>query len=150
MMLCFSKRMFTFVLRNAGIFTWLKERKSRRSVRRGGNINFSSSRPERLGVLQPGPSPLPCFPPSRSGPGGATWAARRSAGCTGPSWTAAASRELAGMGCRRAQRKKKTCQLNKEGGRLILDALIKVECAECEHCDMPDLVINLQWNYKYV
>lgn len=30
-----------------------------------------------------------------------------------------------------------------EGGGLIIDALIKVECAECEHCDLPDLVINL-------
>lgn len=42
---------------------------------------------------------------------------------------------------------KKTCptrQLNKQGGGgLILDALIKVECAECEHGDVPDLVINL-------
>lgn len=58
------------------------------------------SRPERLGVLPPGPLPLPCCPPSRSGLGGGTWAARRSAGCTARSWTAAASRELAGMGCR--------------------------------------------------
>lgn len=58
------------------------------------------NRPERLGVLLPGPLPPPYCPPSHSGLGGGTWAARRSAGCTALSWTAAASRELAGMGCR--------------------------------------------------
>lgn len=103
------------------------------------------SRPEQLGVLLPWPSLLPYCPPSHSGLGGGTWAARRSAGCTAPSWTAAASRELAVMGCRG---KKKHVQHVKEGGGLILDALIEVECAECEDCDMPELVINLLRNYK--
>lgn len=42
-----------------------------------------------------------------------------------------------------------TCQHNKQGGGLILDTLIKVECAECEHCDEPDLMINLLENFKY-
>lgn len=39
-----------------------------------------------------------------------------------------------------------TCQRDEEGEELILDALIKVECAECEHCGTPDPVINLPRN----
>lgn len=64
------------------------------------------------------------------------------------SWTAAASQGQEGLGWR-GEKTCPTCQLNKEGGGLIIDALIKL-CAECEHCDMPDLVIKLLTNYNNV
>lgn len=119
--LLFLKRIFAFFLAQAWImlrlkiFTWdsLKKGKLGLEFKRHRVIRLCFktsqdtkvkvqrfSRPERLGVLLPGPLPLPCCPPSHSGLGGGTWAALRSAGCTARSWTAAASRVLEGMGWR--------------------------------------------------
>lgn len=55
---------------------------------------------------------------------------------------AAASRELAKMGCSGKKKKIHVQHVTLTRGGLILDGLIKVECAECGHCDTPEHVIK--------